>query len=119
MAGADVRLDMGEQDPAAPTGWFDPELDLTTPDGQAHRLPELRHDARPLLLDLSGGTELAAVAAPWSDRVDHVRARASTDAEPAFLIRPDGYVAWAGGDPSTLRAALNRWFGAGHEQAAA
>ncbi|WP_308016291.1 aromatic-ring hydroxylase C-terminal domain-containing protein [Nonomuraea aurantiaca] len=29
---------------------------------------------------------------------------------PALLIRPDGYVAWAGADPDSLKTALTRWF---------
>ncbi|MFI6793136.1 hypothetical protein ACIBG4_37995 [Nonomuraea sp. NPDC050383] len=32
---------------------------------------------------------------------------------PALLIRPDGYVAWAGADPDSLKTALTRWFGPG------
>jgi hypothetical protein len=46
------------------------------------------------------------VVAPWADRVT---------VEPSdgdgLLIRPDGYIPWAGTDPSELRAALTRWFG--------
>jgi bifunctional hydroxylase/dehydrase len=30
---------------------------------------------------------------------------------PAVLVRPDGYVAWAGPDEDALSAALHRWFG--------
>ncbi|MCP2163227.1 FAD-dependent monooxygenase [Goodfellowiella coeruleoviolacea] len=110
VAGADVRYDMGEEDPAAPTGWFVPPLHLTTDDGRALRLAELLRDARPLLLDLTGGTDLAATAAAWRDRVHRVRATAADAPAPALLIRPDGYVAWAGADPDGLKAALVRWF---------
>ncbi|MCD2198068.1 FAD-dependent monooxygenase [Actinomycetospora endophytica] len=113
MAGADVRYDMGEEDPAAPTGWFVPPLELTTDDGGSRRLAELLRGARPLLLDLTGGPYLAAIAEPWSDRVDHVRATSSGAPAAALLVRPDGYVAWAGGDADGLKAALPRWFGAG------
>ncbi|NUR93222.1 MAG: FAD-dependent oxidoreductase [Nonomuraea sp.] len=42
----------------------------------------------------------------WADRVD--TARADT---PLTLIRPDGYVAWAGEDPSGLPEALTTWCG--------
>ncbi|WP_051735849.1 FAD-dependent monooxygenase [Amycolatopsis rifamycinica] len=111
LAGADVRYDMGEPDPVAPTGWFAPNLDLVTESGRPHRLAELCRDARPLLLDLSGDAGLAAAVAPWSDRVARVAARAATPPAPALLIRPDGYVAWAGADTDGLRAALGRWFG--------
>jgi len=110
MAGSDVRYDMGEEHPAAPTGWFVPPLTVTTADGD-RRVAELLRDARPLLLDLTGGDNLAATAEPWHDRVHHVTATAA-DAS-ALLIRPDGYVAWAGTDPDGLKAALTRWFSPG------
>lgn len=111
VAGADVRYDMGEEHPAAPTGWFAPPLDLTTGDGRARPLAELLRDARPLLLDLTGGSDLAATVEPWRDRVRRVTATADEAPAPALLIRPDGYTAWAGTDPEGLRAALTRWFG--------
>ncbi|MFD1535835.1 hypothetical protein [Nonomuraea guangzhouensis] len=60
VAGADVRYDMGENHPAAPTGWFVPPIDLTTRDGRERRLAEVLRDARPLPLDLTGGNDLAA-----------------------------------------------------------
>jgi hypothetical protein len=110
MAGADVRYDMGEENPAAPTGWFVPPLNLTTDDGHPRRLAELLRAGRPLLLDLTGGTDLAATAAAWTDRVHRVTATAADAPAPALLIRPDGYVAWAGADPDGLKAALARWF---------
>jgi 2-polyprenyl-6-methoxyphenol hydroxylase-like FAD-dependent oxidoreductase len=113
MAGADVRYDMGEEHPAAPTGWFVPPLDLTTDDGHTRRLAELLRDARPLLVDLTGGNDLAATAEPWHDRVHRVTATADGAPAPALLIRPDGYVAWAGTDPDGLKAALTRWFSPG------
>ncbi len=111
MAGADVRYDMGEPDPAPVTGWFAPSLELTTEDGRRCRLAELRRGARPLLLDLTGDAQLAEALSPWADRVDSVAAHTPTPPAPALLIRPDGYVAWAGADPDGLCAALSRWFG--------
>jgi 2-polyprenyl-6-methoxyphenol hydroxylase-like FAD-dependent oxidoreductase len=110
MAGSDVRYDMGEENPAAPTGWFVPPLGVTTGEGRQRRLAELLHDGRPVLLDLTGGNGLAAAAEPWSDRVRAVTATAGDAPAPALLIRPDGYVAWAGADPDGLKAALTRWF---------
>ena len=109
-AGSDVRYDMGEEHPAAPTGRFVPPLDVTTADGRTRRLAELLHDACPLLLDLTGGHDLAATAEAWHDRVRRVTATADDAPAPALLIRPDGYVAWAGDDPDGLKAALTRWF---------
>ncbi|HEX4214788.1 MAG TPA: FAD-dependent monooxygenase [Candidatus Dormibacteraeota bacterium] len=48
--------------------------------------------------------------APWADRVELVR-RAGP--EPGMcLVRPDGYIAWAGDCASDCEAALVRWCGA-------
>jgi 2-polyprenyl-6-methoxyphenol hydroxylase-like FAD-dependent oxidoreductase len=113
MAGADVRYDMGGEDHDAPAGWFVPPLAVTAADGRTLRVAELLRDARPLLLDLGGGNDLAATAEPWNDRVRVVSATAGGLPSPAMLIRPDGYVAWAGADPGSLTAALTRWFGPG------
>jgi hypothetical protein len=113
LAGADVRYDMGEEHPAAPTGWFVPPLDLTTDDGHPGRLAELLREARPVLVDLTGGNDLAVIAEPWNDRVHRVTAVAGDAPASALLIRPDGYVAWAGADPDSLKAALTRWFSPG------
>ncbi|MEV0152000.1 MULTISPECIES: hypothetical protein [unclassified Nonomuraea] len=110
VAGADVRHDMGEEHPAALTGRFVPSLDLTTGDGRTRRLAELLRDARPLLVDLTGGNDLAVIAEAWSDRVRRVTATADDAPAPALLIRLDGYVAWAGADPDGLKAALTCWF---------
>ncbi|MEU0671718.1 SDR family oxidoreductase [Streptomyces sp. NPDC006172] len=92
------------------------------------RLPEVRLDsgattaellcsARGLLLVTDEA--LAGVAENWSASVDTVTAR-PLDAGPlssgAVLVRPDGYVAWAGGSADGLREALGRWF-AQNEQA--
>ncbi|MEV6173539.1 FAD-dependent monooxygenase [Streptomyces sp. NPDC051954] len=103
-----------------------PDADLKTPDG-ATRVHELLHAARPVLLDLRGSAEVAAVAAGWSDRVDLVGARSEDDFWPvpavgeipapaALLIRPDGHVAWASTtdtppDTAALRTSLTTWFG--------
>ncbi|MFC0438722.1 FAD-dependent oxidoreductase [Kutzneria buriramensis] len=46
------------------------------------------------------------VVAAWADRVD-----AEQVSGEGRLVRPDGYIAWAGGDPDELRTALARWFG--------
>ncbi|MBE1583203.1 FAD-dependent monooxygenase [Nonomuraea angiospora] len=113
LAGADVRYDMGEEHPAAPTGWFVPSFDLITDDGHPRRLAELLRDARPLLLDLTGGNDLAVTAEPWNEHVRRVSATAGDAPAPALLIRPDGYVAWAGADPDGLKAALTRWLSPG------
>lgn len=82
------------------------------PDSEDHPLvglpapglgPELRA-GRGVLMD--PGRRFGDLAARWADRVDRVE----TGAE-AMLVRPDGYVAWAG-DPDGLEPAIRRWFGA-------
>ncbi|WP_123028172.1 FAD-dependent monooxygenase [Mycolicibacterium stellerae] len=110
LAGSDVRYDVGDDHRLS--GLMVPELVLD--DGR--RAAELLHDARPVLLDLSGGAAEVA-AAGWADRVSVVTA-SMADGPAALLIRPDGYVAWAADtfgadDAATLRAALTRWFGDG------
>ncbi|MFJ5230599.1 FAD-dependent monooxygenase [Kitasatospora sp. NPDC088391] len=90
-----------------------PDAALTV-DAAASSRYELLHAARPLLLDLTGGTELRDVAAPWADRVDVVTAEAADErAALTLLVRPDGYVAWASedGSPAGLAEALGTWFG--------
>jgi hypothetical protein len=99
-----------------------PDLDLITPGGE-ERVYTLLHEARPVLLSFAqpGAFDLTA----WSDRVRLVEAQTpaadtwdlpvlgAVPAVQAVLIRPDGYVAWAGGpDTPGLTEALTTWFGA-------
>lgn len=102
ISAADIRYpDMG--------GW--------APDVRVNdvRLAELTRHARPLLLDLSDGGDLARWAAPWRDRVDVVSGRSDDSGRTAMLLRPDCYVAWESADArpdrAGLEAALTRWFG--------
>ncbi|MDT5334512.1 MAG: hypothetical protein QOD90_17, partial [Mycobacterium sp.] len=106
LAGSDVRYAIGDEHPLS--GYLAPELQLD--DGR--RIAELLHDARPVLLDLSGGG-LAANAKAWMDRVDVVAGSIADSPLAGLLIRPDGYVAWAADSPEApgLPAALERWFG--------
>lgn len=69
---------------------------------------ELMRDGRGLLLDQTGVLSVAG----WTDRVDHVVDVSEELDAPAVLLRPDGYVAWAGDDQQRLREQLPRWFGA-------
>ena len=110
MSGLDIRYELGAGHPL--TGRRMPDLDL---DGGG-RVYDLLHRARPMLLNLG---EPGAVDR-WSGRVAHVDAASVggwelpavgvVDAPATVLIRPDGYVAWAGdpGDPA-LTAALDTW----------
>ncbi len=92
--------------------------------GGPRRLCTLLHTARPVLLDLSGGSVLR-LATDWSNVVDLVEAvpelprwslpvTGEVESPAAVLIRPDGYVAWVGDDtdPAGLHRALTTWCGA-------
>jgi 2-polyprenyl-6-methoxyphenol hydroxylase-like FAD-dependent oxidoreductase len=83
-----------------------PLVGLPAPDADlgSVRVHELLRTGRGLLLDPAD--HFAKVGGLWSDRVDRV----THGAEP-MLVRPDGYVCWAG-DPDDLEPALGRWFGA-------
>jgi 2-polyprenyl-6-methoxyphenol hydroxylase-like FAD-dependent oxidoreductase len=109
LAGSDVRYDVGDEHPVS--GRMVP--DLTLDDGR--RVAELLHEARPVLLDLSGGA-VTPTGAGWADRVDLVTGTIAGEPYGGMLIRPDGYVAWAtdrceATELQGLRSALQRWFG--------
>jgi 2-polyprenyl-6-methoxyphenol hydroxylase-like FAD-dependent oxidoreductase len=106
LAGSDVRYEVGDGHPLS--GLMVPDLALD--DGR--RVAELLHDARPVLLDLSGGA-VTPTAEGWADRVDLITGTIAGEPYGGMLIRPDGYVAWAGDevDLDGLRSALERWFG--------
>jgi hypothetical protein len=116
-SGLSLHYDLGEGHPLL--GRRMPDLDLVTTNG-ALRVFTLLHDARPVLLNLGepGGFDIA----PWADRVQCVDARyagtwelpaiGAVTAPTAVLIRPDGYVAWAGDVTQLgLADALTTWFG--------
>jgi len=117
MSGLGIHYDLGDGHPLL--GWRVPDLDLQTADGPT-RVFALLHEARPVLLDLSGGSGFDI--SPWANRVRAVRAEhegawelpvvGEVDAPTAVLVRPDGHVAWAGdlADPELPRA-LDTWFG--------
>jgi hypothetical protein len=107
-----ISYDMGDPSLTGPlVGRYSPDLRLRR-SGGAVRLAELQRTGRALLLDLAAGTELRALAEPWSDRVDVVTAECDDAPADALLIRPDGFVAWSTpAGPSSLAGALTRWFG--------
>ncbi|WP_329283016.1 rifampin monooxygenase [Streptomyces sp. NBC_01451] len=108
LVGIGIRYDLGEGHDLLGRRM----RDLTLKQG---RLYELMHDGRGLLLDRTG--RLSATG--WEDRVDHVVDDTQEPDEldvPAALLRPDGYVAWVGGDQGDadqrdLAVALAKWFG--------
>ena len=117
ISGLDLRYDLGDGHPLL--GRRMPDLDLVGADGPV-RVFALLHAAQPVLLDLDAPGEFSVGG--WADRVRVVRASydgvwelpvlGAVRAPSAVLIRPDGYVAWAGeGSDDGLAEALRRWFG--------
>ncbi|MER9366090.1 FAD-dependent monooxygenase [Mesorhizobium sp. M0518] len=117
MSGLGVHYDLGEGHPLL--GRRMPDLDLTTAGGPL-RVFTLLHDARPVLLNF--GEQGRLDITPWADRVRQIDAGyagiwdlpalGTVVAPDAVLVRPDGYVAWAGaGTQQGLVDALTTWFG--------
>jgi len=119
MSGLDIHYDFGEGHPLL--GRRMPDLDLVTASGPL-RVFTLLHEARPVLLNFGkpGGFDISS----WADRVQLVDAVyagpwelpaiGAVAAPAAVLLRPDGYVAWAGDlSERGLTDALTRWFGPG------
>ncbi|MCT4356438.1 SDR family oxidoreductase [Streptomyces sp. Je 1-79] len=117
ISGLSIRYGSGH--PHDLTGARLPDTALTV-DGAATSTSALLRGGRGVLLvpapgRAAPGEELREAAARWSGAVDVVTAGAPAGAPwgdaAAVLVRPDGYVAWAGSDEQGLRAALGRWFG--------
>lgn len=127
MFGLDIHYDLGHYDLGHDDfceghpllGRRMPDLDLMTANGPL-RVFTLLHGARPVLLNL--GEPASFDIMPWADRVQLIDATYAgmwelpalgvITAPAAVLIRPDGYVAWVGGQTRQgLVDALTTWFG--------
>ncbi|MGW5408381.1 FAD-dependent monooxygenase [Streptomyces spiralis] len=120
VTGLDIRHDVGcDRHPLLGRRLPDQQI---TRDGVKQSVYTLLHAGRGVLLDLAGDAGLRAAARGWSDRVDTVTVQGPEGEEGpgAVLVRPDGYVAWAGAageGPAAgvtgmpLTDALTRWFG--------
>jgi 3-(3-hydroxy-phenyl)propionate hydroxylase len=117
MSGLGIHYDLGEGHPLL--GRRMPDLDIVTANGPP-RVFQLLHEARPVLLNF--GEPGVFDITPWADRVQLVDAKyngtwelpaiGAVIAPTAVLIRPDGYVAWAGDQTQLgLVDALTTWFG--------
>jgi hypothetical protein len=110
MTGLALRYDLDDPDPLVGNRMID--LSLRTHDG-ATTVSELLRTGRGLLLDLAG--PLAPLTT--NGGVDHVTARAVDSpvgtelGADRVLVRPDGYLCWAGPADASPDAALRRWFG--------
>jgi bifunctional hydroxylase/dehydrase len=115
VSGLDIRYEVGSGDHPL-LGRRIPNLLLHGRRGDVSTAALLKTARGVLVGDTA---RLAQVAAPWADRVDVVEAGPAPahdlrwpDGTSAVLIRPDGYVAWAGPGEVDLTVALQRWFGA-------
>jgi 3-(3-hydroxy-phenyl)propionate hydroxylase len=117
ISGLDVHYDFGNGHPLL--GRRMPDLEVVTAKGPL-RVFTLLHGGRPVLLNFgeAGGIEIAR----WASRVKVIEAKYQgvwelpalgvVAAPTAVLIRPDGYVAWAGDlTQEGLADALTTWFG--------
>ncbi|MFC9914449.1 FAD-dependent monooxygenase [Streptomyces sp. NPDC127197] len=112
VTGLDIRHEVGKGDHPL-LGRRLPDRDVVV-DGRKTTAFTLLHAGRGVLLDLTG--DLGKAASDWADRVDTIAVERFDHDTPAagLLVRPDGYVAWAGrpGEGTgSLTDALSRWFG--------
>jgi 2-polyprenyl-6-methoxyphenol hydroxylase-like FAD-dependent oxidoreductase len=107
--GVSLRYDLGGSHPLV--GRSAPDFELV--DGT--RLGELIRNGKGLLLDFDVSAPLEALASRWGGRITYVASDANDRLGlSAVLVRPDGFVAWAGEatpDLEEAARAASRWLG--------
>jgi 2-polyprenyl-6-methoxyphenol hydroxylase-like FAD-dependent oxidoreductase len=107
--GVSLRYDLGDSHPLV--GRSAPDFELV--DGT--KLGELIRNGKGLLLDFDVSAPLEALASRWGGRITYVASDANDRLGlSAVLVRPDGFVAWAGEatpDLEEAARAASRWFG--------
>ena len=120
ISGLDIRYRPDDDHHHPIVGRRVPDLELKTANGTTTVYEHL-HDAKALLIDLEPTSDRDPRL--WSERVKHIVGTysgpwglpivGSVQPPSALLVRPDGYVAWAGtGTSDGLHEALTTWFGA-------
>ncbi|QWF82989.1 FAD-dependent oxidoreductase [Amycolatopsis sp. CA-230715] len=106
-SGASIRYDLGGEHPLVGRNAPDFHLDDGT------RLGDLLPEGRGVLLDFSGDQALRCSATGWEGRIRYAAGTARNNLGlEAVLVRPDGFVAWAGAAfPEAFEPAASRWFG--------
>jgi 2-polyprenyl-6-methoxyphenol hydroxylase-like FAD-dependent oxidoreductase len=112
--GVSLRYDLGGRHPLV--GRSAPDFELR--DGT--KLGELLRTGKGLLLDFDARAPLQALASRWRSRIAYVAGEARDRLGlSAALVRPDGFVAWAGEaapDDEEAAEAASRWFGEAEEE---
>jgi 2-polyprenyl-6-methoxyphenol hydroxylase-like FAD-dependent oxidoreductase len=108
MYALDTRYDTPAGGTHPLLGRWMPDLALTATGGPT-RVAELLRTPTAVLLDLTPDRGYAAEVTGWRDRLEVVTAHCADPPADAFLIRPDGHVAWTAGTPP--HEALHTWLG--------
>jgi 2-polyprenyl-6-methoxyphenol hydroxylase-like FAD-dependent oxidoreductase len=122
VSGLGIRYDMGPGEHPLLGRRMPADRELLLDCGSHVRVAELLRSARGVFVTTRAAGENARLVDGWADRIDVVACRWSVAGGPAaqaggpalpdeVLIRPDGYIAWAGPGGGDLALALGRWFG--------
>jgi len=109
ISGISLRYDLQGKHPLV--GRSAPDLEFE--DGA--RLGEFQKDGAAILVDLESNPQLELLGRRWAGRVRLISGKAKDSRGlSAFLVRPDGFVAWAADanpEAGSLETTLRRWLG--------